>query len=82
MYGKMFGDDYLKPYEKKEDGQKVSGNTNRLVIEETDLTLPGKNGLDVVIKRKYDNQDYNEAYSYYRDYNDDGSNYYYEQPFR
>ena len=78
MYGKMFGDDYLKPYEKKEDGQKVSGNTNRLVIEETDLTLPGKNGLDVVIKRKYDNQDYNEAYSYYRDYNDDGSNYYYD----
>ena len=36
---------------KKGGWAKVSGNTNRLVIEETDLTLPGKNGLDVVIKR-------------------------------
>lgn len=78
MYGKMFGDDYLKPYERKEDGEKVTGNTNRLVIEETDLSLPGKNGLDLVLKRKYDNQDYNEAYSYYRDYKSDGSNFYHD----
>ena len=57
-----FGDAYLSPW-KKSDGQKVSGNTNRLVIEETDLTIPGKNGLDVVIRRKHDNQYYNEIYS-------------------
>ena len=64
MYARLFGDAYLKPYEKCEDGQYVTGNTNHLIIEETDLTLPGKNGLDVVIKRKYDNQDYNEVYMY------------------
>ena len=65
LYAKMFGNDYLSPYMGAKDGQQVTGNTNRLVIEETDLTLPGKNGLDVVIKRKYDNQDYKRVYSYY-----------------
>ena len=44
-----FGDSYLAPW-KKSDGQSVSGDTNRLVIAETDLTIPGKNGLDVVIR--------------------------------
>jgi len=72
LYAEQFGDDYLKSYAKKEDGQRVTGNTNRLVIEETDLTLPGKNGLDLVIKRKYDNQDYNESYSYYKSVDADG----------
>ncbi|MCI8404102.1 MAG: hypothetical protein HFE49_04290, partial [Clostridia bacterium] len=63
MFSTQFGDDYLKPYEKKADGQRVSGNTNRLTIEETDLSLPGKNGLDFVLKRRHDNQDYNRVYS-------------------
>ena len=63
VYTAMFGDDYLTPYKKHEDGQTVSGNTNRLVIEETDLSLPGKNGLDLVLKRKYDNQDYNDVFT-------------------
>ena len=57
-----FGDAYLTPWKKK-SGQNVSGNTNRLVIEETDLTIPGKNGLDVVIRRKHDNQNYNDIFS-------------------
>ena len=60
-----FGDSYLAPW-KKSDGQSVSGDTNRLVIAETDLTIPGKNGLDVVIRRKHDNQYYNRIYSAYR----------------
>lgn len=64
IYKTIFGSDYLASY-KRSDGIRITGNTNRLVIEETDLRLPGKNGLDVVIKRKYDNQDYNEAYNYY-----------------
>ena len=62
ILAKAFGNSYLKPFEKRNDGQTVSGNTNRLVIEETDLTLAGKNGLDLVLKRRYDNQDYNNVY--------------------
>lgn len=45
---------------------KIMQINNSVVIEQTDLTLPGKNGIDVVIKRKYDNQEYNEAYVYTR----------------
>ena len=50
-FAEQFGDQYLKPYQAPTDKQSVSGNTGRLTIEETDLTLAGKNGLDVVIKR-------------------------------
>lgn len=67
IYSRVFGDDYLRPYEKNKDGQRVSGNTNRLVIEETDLALPGKNGLDLKITRRHDNQEYPFYYSYYYD---------------
>ena len=56
-----FGDAYLAPY-KRTAGQRVAGNTNRLVIEETDLSLPGKNGLDLNIRRTYDNQKYSESF--------------------
>ena len=63
LFSEQFGDDYLMPYKKNSGGQKVSGKTNRLVVQETDLTLPGKNGLDVNITRKHDNQDYNESYT-------------------
>ena len=34
----------------------MSGNSNRFVIEETDLSLEGKNGLNVEIIRRHDNQ--------------------------
>ncbi len=57
-----FGDNYLLHY-KKNDGQTVSGQTNRLTIRETDLSLPGKNGLDVNIRRYHDNQFYRTAFS-------------------
>ena len=60
LFSEQFGDDYLKPYEKKTINQKITGNTNRLIIEESDLRLSGKNGLDVNLIRKHDNQDYNE----------------------
>ena len=56
LYAGRYGEDYFQPYMRNGDGERVTGDTNRLVIEETDLTLPGKNGLDLVIKRKYDNQ--------------------------
>ena len=56
-----FGDAYLTPF-KKSSGQIVSGETNRLTIVETDLTLPGKNGLDVNIRRKHDNQYYSDMF--------------------
>ena len=50
------GSDFLTPYMQKQSGYDISGNTNRLVIRETDLFLKGKNGLDLSIRRKYDNQ--------------------------
>ncbi len=62
MMRQKFGDDYISPF-KKSNGQNVSGRTNRLVIKETDLTLPGKNGLDVNIRRRHDNQNYNQTIS-------------------
>ena len=63
MMTEQFGDDYLTPYNKNKNGQRISGNTNRLTIEETDLRLAGKNGLDFTLTRKHDNQDYSEVYS-------------------
>lgn len=63
MLTEQLGEDYLSP-SSRQNGATVSGNTNRLSIEETDLMLPGKNGLDVVIKRRYDNQDYNDSLAY------------------
>ena len=58
IFSEQFGDAYIKNSVSDADTN-VSGNTNRLIIEETDLRLAGKNGLDLVIKRKYDSQDYN-----------------------
>lgn len=66
IFNDHFGDDYLAPYKKKE-GTTVGGNTNRLIINETDLTLPGKNGLDLNIRRRYDNQQYNTYFVSKRD---------------
>ena len=60
LFSEQFGDDYLKPYEKNTNSQRITGNTNRLLIEENDLKLNGKNGLDFNLIRKHDNQDYNE----------------------
>ncbi len=65
LYAQQFGDAYLTPYKQYGTGEHVSGYTNRLTIDETDLTLEGKNGLNLEIKRHYDNQDYsNIMYSY------------------
>ena len=61
LFANRFGDAYLSPY-KKSDGHTVSGQTNRLTIRETDLSLPGKNGLDLNIRRFHDNQFYADAY--------------------
>lgn len=72
ILNEQFGADYLQPFKQTADGQRVTGNTNRLVIEETDLSLPGKNGLDVVLKRQYDNQDYDEAYGFSKQFNSNG----------
>lgn len=60
LYTEQFGDSYLDVYAQTKNNQRISGNTNRLAIEETDLSLPGKNGLDLVIKRRHDNQRYDE----------------------
>lgn len=62
MMRQKFGDDYISPF-KKSNGQNVSGRTNRLIVKETDLSLPGKNGLDVNIRRRHDNQNYNKTIS-------------------
>ncbi len=57
-----YGDDYMTPYTKHDDGARVGEWTNSLIIENTDLVLEGKNDLDVVLKRRYDNQDTNQVY--------------------
>ncbi len=58
IVAEQFGDDYLRPYIKKEGNEIISGSENRLTITETDLYLPGKNGLDLEIKRRYDSGKY------------------------
>ena len=60
------GETFTARMKEKRDGLKVTENTNRLIIEETDLSLPGKNGLDLTIKRRYDNQDTNYLTNQYR----------------
>ncbi len=59
MLSMKYGDSYNKPYQHDSSAQNIVGDTNRLVIEETDLNLPGRNGLDLKLTRKYDNQYYN-----------------------
>ena len=61
-----FGSDFLEPYMQKKEGYSISGNSNRLTIRETDLYLEGKNGLDLSIRRKYDNQYNKRFYTYYK----------------
>ena len=56
FYTEQFGDDFLDPYGRKKESKQVSGNSNRFVVEETDLSLEGKNGLNVEITRRHDNQ--------------------------
>ena len=62
-FSKAYGDSYGNPMNAGKEGQSVSGDTNRLVIQETDLTLQGKNGLDLSITRRHDNQEYNNMYT-------------------
>jgi len=62
VLSQAYGEDYFAHHLKYDDGVRVSEFTNKLVIENTDLTLKGKNGLDVVLKRKYDNQYTNQSF--------------------
>ena len=43
---------FLTRMEEKKESKQVSGNSNRFVVEETDLSLEGKNGLNVEITRE------------------------------
>ena len=61
MMCSTFGDYYFKPYDEHK-AEEITGDTNRLKIIETDLSLPGKNGLDLDIRRRYDNQDYSACF--------------------
>ncbi|MBE7045442.1 MAG: RHS repeat protein, partial [Ruminococcaceae bacterium] len=67
VFGDAYGSSFFSPTLQRKDGARIEGNTNRLIIEETDLHLPGKNGLDVVIKRRHDNQHFDDIYNLYRD---------------
>ncbi|NJD01983.1 MAG: RHS repeat protein [Ruminiclostridium sp.] len=63
------GDKYSPPFAKTDTiGEKVSTATGEITLTQTDLALQGKNGLDLVIKRKYSNRDKNQfvynAYNY------------------
>ncbi|MBQ3425859.1 MAG: hypothetical protein IJH37_01805, partial [Clostridia bacterium] len=62
LFSMEFGDSYNKPYHHNSNSIAVTGDSNRLVIEETDLHLTGKNDLDFSLKRQYSNQDDNEMY--------------------
>ncbi len=55
MLAEQLHGDYLSLYRQTE-GVDITGDTNRLVIKNTDLKLEGKHGLDVVLTRKYDSQ--------------------------
>lgn len=57
LYGDYFGDTYFYPTDKVKSGLSISGKSNRVRIQETDLTLKGKNGLDLNITRVHDNQE-------------------------
>lgn len=57
IMSKQFGDEYFRPYSLK-NGESVDDYTNKLRIRETDLSLPGRNGLDLNIRRVYNNQKY------------------------
>jgi len=56
MLAMQYGENFSAPKENLTSGQNVSGYTNRLTVTETDLTLKGKNGLDLNIVRQHDNQ--------------------------
>ena len=69
LFSDGLGDSFTSRLKKNQSHVRVAEKTNHLVIEETDLALPGKNGLDVVIKRRYDNQDPNKLYNFFRSSN-------------
>lgn len=53
----QFSEEYLMPLRERE-GEQVIGNTNRLVYRAVDLSLEGKNGLDLNVVRRLDNQNF------------------------
>ena len=55
------GDKYSPPFAKLDAiGENVSTATGSVSLTQTDFTLQGKNGLDLVIKRTYSNRNKNE----------------------
>jgi len=58
IYSDAFGSSYVAPNTVNENSATIQGNTNRLVVTETDLYFPGRNGLDLSIRRRHDNQDF------------------------
>ncbi len=58
IYSDTFGDTYIAPNTVNESSATIQGSTNRLVVTETDLYLPGRNGLDLSIRRRHDNQEF------------------------
>ena len=66
LFADSFGENYYSGYAKYGDGARVSGNTNALVIENTDLQLEGKNGLDLVLRRRHNNHGEGTSYALIR----------------
>ena len=49
------GDSFYPPYDKNWQGEQISTESGGLNMRVTDLTLPGKNGLDLKLIREYSN---------------------------
>ena len=60
VFKQQFGDSFMQNHELT-TGTRIKGQTNKLVIEEVDVALEGRNGLDLILKRSYDNQDTNDV---------------------
>ena len=65
-----YGKDLTAPYSVEEDEDHVSMATGDVIYQTTDLYLPGKNGLDVEIKRSFNTNDAKEFYYYDRNTRD------------
>ena len=59
-----YGKDLTAPYSVEEDEDHVSMATGDVIYQTTDLYLPGKNGLDVEIKRSFNTMDTEDIYYY------------------
>lgn len=59
-----YGSDYTAPFNVERVSEGVSEGTGAVEIKETDLTLPGKNGLDFKLIRRFNSQSINKSYSW------------------